>query len=153
MFLKNIKCFAIWGMWHTCSIMFLFSMFGLKIVPNMWHLVPLVENTQPLEDMGIFELPRTTIKPNLMLFHLYIVILQVFVEQLKVVLYKIQVMTPVITYVKLILLQYNLVLFSTICPMSIADMDHYADLIWVIILTLNLVLWLKSVVFHKIDHW
>ena len=76
-------------------------MFGLKIVPNMWHLVPLVENTQPLEDMGIFELPHTTVWPNPMLFHLYIVILQlVFVEQLKVVLYKIQVMTPVITYVK-----------------------------------------------------
>ena len=64
-----------------------------------------------------------------MLFHLYIVILQVIVEQLKAVLYKIQVMTPVITYVKVILLQYNPVLFSTIYPMSIGDMDHYADLI------------------------
>ena len=52
-----------------------------------------------------------------------------FVEQLKVVLYKIQVMTPVITYVKVILLQYNPVLFSTIFPMSIGDMDHYVDLI------------------------
>ena len=64
-----------------------------------------------------------------MLFHMYIVILQVIVEQLKVVLYKIQVMTPVITYVKVILLQYNPILFSTICPMSIGDMDHYANLI------------------------
>ena len=118
----------------------------------MSHLVPLVENTQPLEDMGIFELPCTTIKPNLMLFHLYIVILQVFVEQLKAVLYKIQVMTHFITYVKVIRLQYNPILFSTICPMSIGDMDHYADLVRVIILNLNLVLWLKSVVFHKINH-
>ena len=75
-------------------------MFSLKIVTNVWHLVPLVENTQPLEDMGIFEFPRTTIILNPMLFHLYIVILQVFVEQLKVVLYKSQVMTPVITYEK-----------------------------------------------------
>ena len=90
----------------------------------MWHLVPLVENTQPLEDTGIFEFPP----PNPMLFHLYIVILQVFVEQLKAVLYKIQVMTPVITYVK-VTLQYNPILFSTICPMSIGDMDHYANLV------------------------
>ena len=109
--------------------MFPFSVFGLKIVPNMWHLVPLVENTQPLEDTGIFELPRTTIRPNPMLFHLYIVILQLFVEQLKAVLYKSQVMTPVITYVKVILLQYNPLLFSSIFPMSIGDMDHYADLV------------------------
>ena len=87
-----------------------------------------MENTQPLEYTEIFEFPRTTIRPNPMLFHLYIVILQVFVEQLNVVLYKIQVMTPVITYVKVIL-QYNPVLSSTICPLSIGDMDHYADLI------------------------
>ena len=80
----------------------------------MWHLMPLVENTQPLEDTGVFELTRTTIRPNPMLFHLYIGILQVVVEQLKVVLYKIQVMTLVITYVKVILLQYNPFLFSTI---------------------------------------
>src|SRR5713101_8010151 len=102
--------------------MFPFSISNLKIVPNMWHLVTLVENTQPLEDTRIFELPRITIRPNPMLFHMYIVILQVFVEQLKDVLYKRQVMTPVITYVKVILLQYNLVLFSIICPMSIGDM-------------------------------
>ena len=91
-----------------------------------------------MEDTGIFELPRTTIRPNLMLLHLYIVILQVFVEQLKAMLYKIQVMTPV--------------LFSTIYPMSIGDMDHYDDLVSVIILTLNIILWLKSVVFYKINH-
>ena len=63
-----------------------------------------------------------------MLFHLYIVILQVFVEELKAMLYKIQFMTPAITYEKVILLQYNHVLFSTICPMSIGDMDHYGEL-------------------------
>ena len=95
----------------------------------MWHLVPLMESTQPLEDMRIFELPHTTIRPNPMLLHLYIVILQVFIEQLKAMLYKIQVMTLVITYVKVILLQYNPVLFSTIYPMFIGDMDHYADLV------------------------
>ena len=109
--------------------MFPLSVSSLKIVPNMWHLVPLMENTQPLEDTGIFEFPCTTIRPNPMLFHLYIVILQVFVEQLKAMLYKIQVMTPIITYVKVILLQYNPFLFSTIYPMSIGDMDHYADLV------------------------
>ena len=108
--------------------MFPFSVFGLKIVPNMWHLVPLTKNTQPLEDTVIFEFPYTTIRPNPMLFHLYIVILQVFVEQLKVVLYKIQVVTPVITYVKVILLQYNHFLLSTIYPMSRGDMDHYVEL-------------------------
>ena len=108
--------------------MFPLSISGLKIVPNMWHLVPLVENTQPLEDTRIFEFPHTTISPNPLLFHLYIVILQEFVEKLKAVLYKIQVMTLVITYVKVILLQYNPVLFTTICPMFIGDMDHYADL-------------------------
>ena len=84
----------------------------------MWHLL-----------LGIFEFPRTTIRPNLMLFHLYIVIVQVTVEQLKDVLYKIQVMTPVITYVKVIVLQYNPFLFNTIYPMSIGDMDHYVDLV------------------------
>ena len=79
--------------------MFPFSMTCLKIVPNMWHLVPLMENTQPLEDTRIFEFLRTTIKPYPNLFHLYIVILQVILEQLKVVLCKIQVMEPIITYV------------------------------------------------------
>ena len=64
-----------------------------------------------------------------MLLHLYILILQVFVEQLKAMLYKIQVMTHVITYVKVILLQYNPFLFSIIYPMSIGDMDHFADLV------------------------
>ena len=93
------------------------------------HLVPLVENTQPLEDMRIFALPRTTIKPNPMLFHLYIVILQVIVEQLRVVLCKIQVMSTIITYVKVTLLQYNPFLFSTIYPMSIGDINHYVDLV------------------------
>ena len=88
-----------------------------------------MENTQPLEDTRIFELPCTTIRPNPMLFHLYIVILQVFVEQLKAVLYKIQVMKPIITYVKVIRLQYNPFLFSIICPMSIGDMAYYADLV------------------------
>ena len=48
---------------------------------------------------------------------------------IEVLLYKIQVMTPVITYVKVILLQYNPFLFSTICPMSIVYMDHYANLV------------------------
>ena len=64
-----------------------------------------------------------------MLFHLYIVLLQVIVEQLKDVLYKSQFMTPVITYVKVILLQYNPFLFSAIYPMSIGDMDHYSNLV------------------------
>ena len=65
-----------------------------------------------------------------MLFHKYIVILQVLGEQLKDMLYKIQVMTPIITYVKdVILLQYNPFLFSTICSISIGDMDHYVDLV------------------------
>ena len=91
--------------------------------------MPLVENTQPLEDMGIFKFPRTTIRPNPMLFHLYIVILQVFVEQLKVVLNKSQVMTPVITYVKVTLLHYIPFLSSTIFPMSIGYMEHCVDLV------------------------
>ena len=81
-----------------------------------------------VEDMGIFEFPRTTIRPNPMLFHLYIFILRVIVEQLKVVLYKIQVKTLVVTYVKVLFLQYNPLLFSTIYPMSIGDMDHDVDL-------------------------
>ena len=38
-------------------------------------------------------------------------------------------MTPVITFVKGILLQCNPFVFSTIFPMSICDMDHYADLV------------------------
>ena len=55
--------------------------------------------------------------------------LQVIVEQLKVLLYKIHVVTFVITYVEVILLQYNHVVFSTIYPMHIGDMDHYDDLV------------------------
>ena len=50
-----------------------------------------------------------------------------FVEELKAVLYKIQVMTHVLTYVKVILLQYNPFLFSTIYPIFIDDLDYYAD--------------------------
>ena len=64
-----------------------------------------------------------------MLFHLYIFILQVIVEKLKAVLYKILVITHVITSVEVILLQYNPIVFSTIYPMSIGDMDHYAYLV------------------------
>ena len=62
-----------------------------------------------------------------MLLHPYIVILQVFVEQLKAMLYKSKVMTPVITYVKVILLQYNPFIVSTIRPMYMV--------IWTIMMT------------------
>ena len=67
----------------------------------------------------------------------------------KVVLYKTQVITTAITCEKVILLQCNPFFF----PISIGDMDHYVDLVWVMILNLNLILQLKSVVLHKIDHW
>ena len=61
--------------------MFPFPMSSLKIVMNMRYLdFSIVENTANLE------LGRAPIKPNPMLIHMYVVNLQVLVEQSKAML-------------------------------------------------------------------
>ena len=52
------------------------------------------------------------------------------------------VMGPVVTYVEVNFFQYHMFLFIAVWPMLISDMDHYAHLLWVIVLTLNFILWL-----------
>ena len=113
----------------TYSIMFPFFVSGLKIVPNMWHLVPFVEHTQPLEDSKHFLIsPHNHHTKSIVLPFVYYYPSS-DCRTIEVVLYKIQVMTHFITYVEVILLQYNHVVFSTILCMSIVDMDHYYDLV------------------------
>ena len=51
------------------------------------------------------------------------------------------VMGIVVTYVEVNLFQYHMFLFIAIYPMSISDMDHYAHLLWVIVMTLYFILW------------
>ena len=50
------------------------------------------------------------------------------------------VMGPVVTYVEVTFFQDHMFLFIAIWPMSISDMDHYAHLLWVIVLTLYFIL-------------
>jgi hypothetical protein len=61
-------------------------------------------------------------------------------------------MALIIAYVEVILLQYNFVLFVIIRPMHVCYMDHFVELLSVIILALNFILWLKGVVLSKINH-
>jgi hypothetical protein len=61
-------------------------------------------------------------------------------------------MALITSYVEVSLLQYNFFFFIIIKPMPICDMDHYDDLLRVIILDLNLILLLKGVVLSKINH-
>ena len=58
-----------------------------------------------------------------------------------------QIMASVITYVKVCLL-----LYYPVVNMPIRNMYHDADLVGMVVLTLNFILWLKGVVFCKIQN-
>ena len=62
-------------------------------------------------------------------------------------------MAFVITYVKVCLLLYYLVVNVVLRAMHIRNMYHDADLFGMVVLTLNFILWLKGVVFCKIHNW
>ena len=61
-------------------------------------------------------------------------------------------MESVITYVKVCLLLYYLGVNDALRAMPICNMYHDADLVRMIVLTLNVILWLKGVVFYKIHN-
>ena len=68
-------------------------------------------------------------------------------------LHVMDIMGPVVTYVEVTFVKYHTFLFIAILPMLICDMHHYAHLIWVIVLTLYIILWLWGVIFRKVNHW
>ncbi len=72
----------------------------------------------------------------------YIHSYHMIIEQFKAVLHVMDVMGPVVTYVEVTFFHYHTFLFSAIWPMLISDMDHYAHLLRVIVLTLYFILWL-----------
>ena len=61
-----------------------------------------------------------------------------------------QIMAYVITYVKVFLLLYYHVVNAALKAMPIRNMYHDADLVQMVALNLNFILWLKGVVFYKI---
>ena len=62
-------------------------------------------------------------------------------------------MASVITYVKRWLLLYYCVVNAALTAMPIHNMYHDDDLVGMIVLTLNFILWLRGVVFYKIHNW
>ena len=58
-----------------------------------------------------------------------------------------QIMEFVITYVKFCLLMYCPIVNATLRAMPIHNMYHDADLVGMVVLSLNFILWLKGVVF------
>ena len=63
-----------------------------------------------------------------------------------------QIMTSVITYVKFCLLLYYPIVNASLRAMPVHNMYHDADLVGMVVLTLNFILWLKGVVFCKIHN-
>ena len=63
-----------------------------------------------------------------------------------------QIMASVITYVKFCLLLYYPIANATLRAMPICNMYHDADLVEMVVLTMNFFLWLKGVVFYKIHN-
>ena len=61
-------------------------------------------------------------------------------------------MASVITYVKVCLLLYYPVVNATLRVMPIRNMYHDADLVEIVVLNLNFILWLKVVDFCKIHN-
>ena len=61
-------------------------------------------------------------------------------------------MAYVITYVKVCLLLYYPVVNAALGAMPIRNMYHDADLVGMVVLNLNFILWLKGVVFCKIHN-
>ena len=63
-----------------------------------------------------------------------------------------QIMASVITYVKFCLLLYYPIVNASLRAMPIHNMYHNADLLGMIVLTLNFIFWLNGVIFYKIDN-
>ena len=63
-----------------------------------------------------------------------------------------QIMTSIISYVKFCLILYYPVVNATLRAMPIRNMYHDADLVGMVVLTLNFILWLKGVVFCNIHN-
>ena len=74
------------------------------------------------------------------------------IENLKTVLQIMQIMASFITYVKIFLLLYYPVVNATLKAIPIRNMYHNADLVGMVLLTLNFILWLKGVFFYKIPN-
>ena len=63
-----------------------------------------------------------------------------------------QIMAYVITYVKIGLLMYYPVVNASLKSIPIRNMYHDVDLVRMVVLTLNFILWLNGVVFCKIHN-
>ena len=63
-----------------------------------------------------------------------------------------QIMEFVITYVKVCLLLYYFVVNAALRDMPIHNMYHDDDLVGMVVLYRNFILWLKGVVFCKIQN-
>ena len=74
---------------------------------------------------------------------MYVPTLQVIIEHDEQMMYIVEVMAPIITYVEVIFFQNVSFLFTAIWAMSVCDMDHQGNLLRMIILTLNLILGLE----------
>ena len=61
------------------------------------------------------------------------------------------VMGLVVSYLEVTFFQYHTFVFIAIWPMLIRDIDHYAHLLRVIVLTLYLILWLQGIIFRKVN--
>ena len=61
-------------------------------------------------------------------------------------------MESVITYVKVCLLLYYPIVNADLRAMPIRNMYHDAELVRMVVLSLNFILWLKGVVFYKIHN-
>ena len=63
-----------------------------------------------------------------------------------------QIMAFVITYVKVCLLLYYPVVNAALRAMPIHNMHNDVDLVGMVVLTLNFILWLKGVFLYKIHN-
>ena len=63
-----------------------------------------------------------------------------------------QIMAYAITYVKFCLLLYCPVVNVALRAMPIRNMYHDADLVGMVVSTMNFIFWLKGVVFYKIHN-
>ena len=78
--------------------------------------------------------------------------LQMIIEHDEAMMYIVEFMAPIITYVEVIFLNNFSLLFSAIWAMPICDIYHQGNLLKVIILALDLNLRLQSVVIGKINN-
>ena len=63
-----------------------------------------------------------------------------------------KIMASIITYVKVCLLLYYPIVNAAPRAIPICNMYHDADLVGMVVLTLNFILWMKGVVFCKIHN-